>query len=264
MKQRIDVPAAFQDIQREWEAYYPPSPIYEKTLFHYTTGHGLEGITKSKSLWASAARYSNDLSEVRYACDLALPVIDEMMLEFKGNDHRRFFDVLRLCFSTPEWADQDAFMVSFCETADLLSQWRGYGPGNGYAIGFDLVKERAVQMTTTQRIRLLLRQVDYELESQKKSLTKFLHNGGSLLSKMLTAYKSDEVLPIVLARVRYSLAEWMYTIKHPTFNQEHEWKLLAIPPKAINNFPGFLEFGDAYDSYAGINARVVGNRMVPI
>lgn len=31
----------------------------------------------------------------------------------------------------------DTYVVSFCESGDLLSQWRGYSPDNGYAIEFD-------------------------------------------------------------------------------------------------------------------------------
>jgi hypothetical protein len=258
-----DFVSIFREIQSEWLDYQSSPSNYPEKLFHYTTGHGLEGITKSKSLWASAARYSNDLSEVRYAYDMALPVLDAMKHLFTTEEHKRFLDVLHLSLSTPEWADKEAFMVSFCEANDLLSQWRGYGPGNGYAIGFNLVKENVVQMTTSQGIRLLLRQVDYDSESQKKSLVKILENSASLLSKGLAKYKTDKIIQMMLASVTYSLAEWMYTIKHPTFGQEREWKLLAIPPKALNKFPPFLEFGDAYDSYKGIGARVVGSRMVP-
>ena len=29
------------------------------------------------------------------------------------------------------------FIVCFCEDGDLLSQWRGYGADQGYALGFD-------------------------------------------------------------------------------------------------------------------------------
>jgi hypothetical protein len=253
----------FKEVQSEWLIYQPNPVNYHKTLFHYTTGHGLEGITKSKALWASAARYSNDLSEVRYAYDMALPVFDAVEHLFTAKNHKRFLDALRLSYSTPEWADKEAFTVSFCETNDLLSQWRGYGPGNGYAIGFDLVKQDVIQMTSAQGTRLLLRQVNYDPESQKTSLLQILENSATLLSKVLASHKADMAIPMILACVTFSLAEWMYTIKHPKFSQEQEWKLLAIPPKAVTKFPPFLKFGDAYDSYAGLNARVVGSRMVP-
>jgi hypothetical protein len=253
----------FKEIQAEWVACQPAPSNCKKTLFHYTTGHGLEAITKSKALWASAARYSNDLSEVRYARELALPIFEAKKDLFMKESHARFFELVRLSFRNPEWPENEAFMVSFCETDNLLSQWRGYGPGNGYAIGFDLIKENVVLMTTVQRIRLLLRRVDYDSESQKTSLIRILENSASLLSKMLSTNSADSIISMLFASVIFSLAEWMYTVKDPAFAQEQEWKLLAIPPKAINKFPPFLEFGDAYDNYVGINSRVIGNRMVP-
>lgn len=252
----------FKEIQTEWQSLRSNSLIYPRNLFHYTTGYGLEGIIKSKVLWASAARYSNDLSEVLYARNLALPILENNKNLFNGKK-RELYDLLKLSFANPDWPENEAFMISFCETDDLLSQWRGYGPGNGYAIGFNLIEETVVQMTTSQRLRLLLRPVDYDSGSQKDSLTEILKQSALLLSRMLSTHDVDSIIPMVRANVIFSLAEWMYTVKHPTFSQEQEWKLLGFPLKAVNKFPPFLEFGDAYDSYMGINTRVVGNRMVP-
>ena len=182
MKPR-DFASIFKEVRSEWLVFQPDPINYQKTLFHYTTGHGLEGITKSKALWASAARYSNDLSEVRYAYDMALPVFDAVEHLFAGENHKRFLDGLRLSFSTPEWADKEAFMVSFCETNDLLSQWRGYGPGNGYAIGFDLVKQDVMQMTSAHGTRLLYGKLTMIRNLRKAHCYKFLKTAQPCLAK---------------------------------------------------------------------------------
>ena len=38
-----------------------------KILYHYTNVKGLMGILDSQCLWATDFRYTNDLSEIRYA-----------------------------------------------------------------------------------------------------------------------------------------------------------------------------------------------------
>ena len=52
----------------------PEAPV----LHHYTDAFGLHGIITSNCLWATAAQFSNDLSEIQYAVSMAHPVIDEV------------------------------------------------------------------------------------------------------------------------------------------------------------------------------------------
>ncbi len=41
--------------------------VEDKILYHYTNVKGLMGILDSQCLWATDFRYTNDLSEIRYA-----------------------------------------------------------------------------------------------------------------------------------------------------------------------------------------------------
>jgi hypothetical protein len=114
--------AYFRDV---WSKVHQPVP---PRLSHYTDASGLSGIVRSGSLWATHIYYLNDSQEFRYGSQ----VIHEY---FTGElasrpDHER--DSLRLlhdCYRSQValWESiADPYIVCFCQTANLLSQWRAY------------------------------------------------------------------------------------------------------------------------------------------
>jgi hypothetical protein len=56
----------------------PPRRVEAPVLHHYTDAFGVQGIISSNSLWATAAQFSNDLSEIEYAVSVADEIIGEM------------------------------------------------------------------------------------------------------------------------------------------------------------------------------------------
>jgi hypothetical protein len=115
------------------------------TLYHYTTAAGLQGIIASKSLWASDYRFLNDTSEFRYGWKLVVDAMDDREAEIK--------ECSSVAWQTIELFLRDAdkayaFVGSLTSQGDLLSQWRGYNRGQGFAIGFNedwLEQNAAVQ-----------------------------------------------------------------------------------------------------------------------
>jgi hypothetical protein len=145
------------------------SPTYsedlcEDTLFHYTTASGLLGILRKNEIWSTAHHCVNDESELqagkgvltalfrkkdfelRDAQDLRLQTFAsrgvpffEYSNKFEGNmlSHAlSFFFVFITCLCKPN--GKEDFLHG------LLSQWRGYGAGSGYAIQFNRSKLRAL------------------------------------------------------------------------------------------------------------------------
>lgn len=133
------------------------------SLFHYTDASGLIGILSSNSLFATDYRFMNDPSELGEAGKLIVPV-------FEAEIARLTPELTKKNFLRPEFykelgtrghllqaeslygavikAANNAspfFLFSFCrhdEKSDeynhgLLSQWRGYSSGGGFAIEFD-------------------------------------------------------------------------------------------------------------------------------
>lgn len=150
--------------------------IWEKheSLFHYTDHAGLLGILNTNDLWASSYKFLNDSQEVRHfrnvLLDELLPHfakavskavelgrISTIELELLSGEHgiakrqaEGFIESLYRGTFQNELEKVEAvhpFFVSFCSHIreyekgnGLLSQWRGYGDGGGYAIEFDTHK----------------------------------------------------------------------------------------------------------------------------
>lgn len=109
------------------------------TLYHYTDLKGLEGILKSKSLWATHISQLNDPLEATAGC-------------------RYFGDACYWANQTPLYledvlvglrdkfyssAPPDSFCICFSQLEDDLSQYREYADAcRGYCIGFDGKKLR--------------------------------------------------------------------------------------------------------------------------
>lgn len=129
-------------------------------LYHYTSQKGLLGIIENRHLWVSHLQYLNDTSEGQIFAKLLINELDQrdsaeskeplsrfmMLAQLMGRSvgepetkmqhaDKKVLSTGRVAFS---WIKaQDAFVASFSEQGDLLSQWRAYsGETGGYSIGF--------------------------------------------------------------------------------------------------------------------------------
>ncbi len=154
----------------------PATHVDHPELHHYTDWHGLEGIFTSGVLRAKDYRFLNDLSEViLYRSDLQTGVCERFKAyifqrskvdqKFKTMVHKDYGTATRAAKGVgEEFVDSlykvtfeggrgppfaRPFIASFCShSADehyerrhgLLSQWRGYGCGERYALVFDTEK----------------------------------------------------------------------------------------------------------------------------
>ncbi len=119
-------------------------------LFHYTTAAGLKGILESGTIWATDAEFLNDALELRFGRDTLreqLLDLSERLAESSavGSPEEARAETLASAAGQLEpgssihdsQRSHSVYVACLCEDGDLLSQWRGYGAGGGYAIGFD-------------------------------------------------------------------------------------------------------------------------------
>ena len=154
------------------------SEIYKK-IYHYTTFDGLPKILKSQSLWATHYKFLNDYSEIILFKDKLISLLHPSVVEeYKkiirensiteeeiskegGLDYLVQHDTKMLVDSLyrATWGIGDIYILSFCgEHKDpyinengLLSQWRGYGSGGGFALVFDTAKiEEILELEATK------------------------------------------------------------------------------------------------------------------
>lgn len=106
-------------------------------IHHYTDATGLIGIIESKVIRATSAWFMNDAAEATFgweqverfiASKAGKPESEERVLGF-------ILDAIHGLRDRNDFPD--SYISCFSQKADLLSQWRAYGHGNGFSIGFD-------------------------------------------------------------------------------------------------------------------------------
>jgi hypothetical protein len=155
---------ALKSLQENWKQIYalhysasqqhqqPPTGF----LYHYTDIAGLKGIVETKCLWATSAFFLNDSSEISYGSRLVANVLDNC-IENVGSKCfavRHFLGVLKWRFEHEISAVQystPVYLTCFCETDNLLSQWRGYASRGGYSIGFQISDDNSLSGVTVTR-----------------------------------------------------------------------------------------------------------------
>jgi hypothetical protein len=121
--------------------------------------------------------------------------------------------------------NQAAFVTSFCEDDDLLSQWRGYAM-EGFAIGLDsLDSHRLANPAVSQSI---VRKVVYQYPQKKTELLRIV--AAAIKADDSVPYGTDEESVKLVIRVLSTLLleTWAHTVKHEKFEEEREWRIVSL------------------------------------
>lgn len=216
-------------------------------LYHYTSSEGLIGILTTRRIWATDIKYLNDSAEHDYALELVKSWINQKYMTDDYDSPISWLLGRELYgLSTPL-----VYVTSFSEIGDLLSQWRDYcPPTGGFALGFDeqQLKEycKSHDLDLGECIydladheELLQKVVDksysafrehkidreaYKKLSSKKQVDVELERLITLFDKKGTL--NEETMKIVSGFLN-ELLEIAPRIKHPSFSEECEWRLIA-------------------------------------
>lgn len=203
-------------------------PPPEEVLYHYTSADGLKGMLGGRTLWATNIEYLNDITEFRHGELVINEIVKRRKRGAKG-DRGAFFKALDEFPSI--FGAEDVFVVSLSEAPDLLSQWRGYTPSNcGFNIGFDpaALIEAARFMDNMQLVQCI-----YDERKQKEFANSLLD---SFLDMWLAECREGNpeeavqfkknLFPIICFRISATFAA--ASMKHHTFSEEREWRLLGV------------------------------------
>jgi hypothetical protein len=208
-------------------------------VYHYTTAAGMRGILESNCIWASAAYYLNDSSEIEYGCRLVLDVIAEWR---RANLHRESFSVhvlegLERFFSDPRSRlsrSSSIYIACFCKNGNLLSQWRAYGQAGGYSLGFE-VSPGTINLEIPGGFwDLRLAEVVYSERWQRSLINSLLVRafqtiGEHLVEGEVQGQQRGPLSVDVVLCLQDRLLEQIVTFKNPAFREEGEWRLVARP-----------------------------------
>jgi hypothetical protein len=196
------------------------------TLYHYTTFSGLLGIVGSRVLWASDIRYMNDSAELRHTVDLITAEVQERIEsgQAKSSLLSQFVDWVAHRFTNGHML----FGTSFRSHGNLLSQWRGYSaPGKGVSLGFS--PDYILQCAELQGFMIgkcvyepvhqqfLIRQVVDAVERLTADVTADGRPGVELSALYREAFAAMENDLLRIAAL----------LKHPSFHEEKEWRLVS-------------------------------------
>jgi len=199
-----------------------------RILYHYTSGSGLIGILKAKSIWATSIRFLNDSTEYSLALKLAQEVIQNRMAEARNKFDRGLYSVLNERLAGEE-VHGEVYVSSFTENGDQLSQWRAYSPSTGgFAIGFR--SKSLIDLTGVNPDRFLAR-CTYDASSQEalirslvQTIAKFAEesNAHNQMNHDRVFRESFKLLGRLLPLIAPAL-------KDSSFAEEQEWRLVRLP-----------------------------------
>ncbi|MFC0681472.1 DUF2971 domain-containing protein [Lysobacter korlensis] len=198
-----------------------------KHLFHYTGGAGLIGILDSKQMWAGRAADLNDATEQKYAPEQARVYIAGI-LESASNLDPRVAAQLERMRDSVHFTNRQVYTVSLSAERDVLSQWRAYCPrSGGVALGLPAHHLRSVANVQgfflarclydgASQWRLIRELVDHHLESFVRQIERDPSREAEEGERCAVSLAAD-------------LAQYGPLLKHPTFKEEFEWRLVSRP-----------------------------------
>lgn len=193
-----------------------------KVLYHYTTGEGLAGILRTRTLWATHIGYLNDATEFQHG--LRLIQAEIARLKQQGKTDPALIDgwsaSLRMAL------DVLVYVAAFSTAPDSLPQWRAYARPFGFALGLDITHVLAVAGDPKDNV--LIYPCVYEQAEQDKLLSYGIQY-------LLAAYEtrtngkpgSEKLVREFTAHFLAYVLALAASFKHPAFKEESEWRLVA-------------------------------------
>ena len=244
-----DLEERYRDRRRLRSERYPIPPA----LYHYTDVNGLQGMMSTFNMWLSDAVFLNDPLEGSWVhhrakalsrealgrTPLAEQILQQIEAQLSAPDMRLRSDSADASmFAAMENATQPAFIASFSENDDLLSQWRGYGDGGaGVSIGFDLnhLDFSSFEVIRDDRVIPKVIRVEYDVAVQDTEIRWIFTEARLLYDKYAESLLSyPSAIEYLKTRFLHPLREAMYWLrwefKSPHYSEEKEWRIVVNPP----------------------------------
>jgi hypothetical protein len=193
----------------------------EQKLYHYTDLDGLRGIIANNDVWLTHAQYCNDEEELTHGVRLTQAVIQEHAKSVTPDRRAYLEELLRLlCDPQPD----PVYICCFCESGDLLSQWRAYAANaTGVSLEFEPAGFNYITGPDCPLDVGLMRfwKVFYVPDTQQK-----------IIRSAINFYPNFEpaASPSDWARwTAEAIRFFIPTFKNRDFQEEKEWRLIFTP-----------------------------------
>jgi hypothetical protein len=201
----------------------PAEETLPSYLYHYTSIQGVDGIIKSKAVWASELHFLNDSREWKFALEL---VRGEVLRANGARPEKRWPILLtRIADSLEQFSDMRVCVFCLSENPNQLSQWRGYcPPDGGYALQFkaDLLRDQL----HAQGFQLHC--CDYEFQSQRSKVREVVSAALQTVGWIPEEGHLEGIIQICLGELMKRLVPLAPFLKHPDFHEEAEWRAAKL------------------------------------
>ena len=244
----------------------PPPP-----LCHYTDAAGLEGILRTRVIWAMHKQYLNDPREGQYGESVFRGILARRKRETEG-EHRQFFEECLEEIQTSATEREIApYCVSFSEKKDDLSQWRAYAnQGAGYCLvfdGSDLLRCLKEHNEKARQRLFYLAKLRYDETEIRENLSGCIDEALTHIRNPLQSVAWNERQKGPLRRdmsmrcIQSARAISCY-YKTPGFSQETEWRIFPNPNECCRNLPlgEFTRVRERNSLFAPYLEIPIGNR----
>lgn len=194
-------------------------------LYHYTSRAGYLQILQSKSLWASDLRFANDSAELAHG----IGFIRQAIIGRRDAAEQSTAKFLSGLLAIVDALDLPAvYAVSFCAEGDQLSQWRGYGSGGGFAVGFPTASTQTLQFlaNTNGFVWVEVAYDDRDKIVASEALIDELLERRERLRSGQSGPDAGEAESLAVINAMVLLAGMM---KDSSFREEKEWRLCTLP-----------------------------------
>ena len=190
-------------------------------LFHYTDLEGAHGILTSRQIWLTKIQHLNDAAELRYALEL----LRARAQDWPGDLPRAARDfLLETARQLDSFLNANICLASFCTEGDLLSQWRAYSAAaNGVSLAFagDFLRQ------LSQHEHFHIWKCLYRRDQHDQVID-------DLIALLLELYRGAQALPPEELMRQFSIVflQVAPVLKHPSFHEEKEWRIISAPVPA--------------------------------
>jgi len=201
-------------------------------LYHYTSAEGLLGILGSRALWATDIRFLNDSAEFHFFRDILVLHARRRARRLRNEHARR---TVERGIDKVASGMIGAYVVSFSEQGNVLSQWRAYAPRDGVSIGFHraalqevrdfrlckcrYLRESAASKSEESILREVATQLDGDIQWASRLVQQMDRRTTDLTSQSDSVHE-DGVL------VSQGIMWLALQLKHAGFLEEMEWRLI--------------------------------------
>ncbi len=199
---------------------------------YYTSATTGMNILKGQSLWMRAAACMNDYKEIDYGIKMLSDAIYGSKRRMERLEHTAIslhwgkdilVRMLGALNKNEEVLTTNTYLACVSENIDednergRLSMWRAYGRRTGVAIVM-----HAAPLLHTERLPLSLNPVSYLGRESFEDVLDSLIDRIDQYSEEIQAIRPTESLQYFLESLLFSL----FSLKHPGFKEEREWRLI--------------------------------------